>query len=113
MPRLRSGLGARIADQELPDDADHPLRLPARLLAHRRLLAGPTSQLERRHHARSRSVKCNKALAIPKVQLMTDAAASRTGLAFNLAVNDGGGILNPGGIARPAIKPRSSPCPRA
>ncbi len=35
---------------------------------------------------------------------MTDAAAARTGLAFNLAVNDGGGILNPGGIARPAIK---------
>ena len=49
-------------------------------------------------------VKCNKALATPKVQLMTDAAAARTGLAFNLAVNDGGGILNPGGIARPAIK---------
>lgn len=49
-------------------------------------------------------VKCNKALSVPAVQLMTDAAASRTGLAFNLAVNDGGGITNPGGIARPAIK---------
>lgn len=49
-------------------------------------------------------VKCNKALSTPKVQLMTDAAAARTGLAFNLAVNDGGGILNPGGIARPALK---------
>ena len=47
---------------------------------------------------------CNKALSIVSVQLMTDAAAARTGLAFNLAVNDGGGILNPGGIARPAIK---------
>jgi hypothetical protein len=47
---------------------------------------------------------CNKALTIVKVQLMTDAAAARTGLAFNLDVNDGGGILNPGGIARPAIK---------
>ena len=35
---------------------------------------------------------------------MTDDAAARTGLAFNLDVNDGGGILNPGGIARPAIK---------
>ncbi len=49
-------------------------------------------------------VKCNKALTTPKVQLMTDAAAARTGLAFNLEVNDGGGILNPGGIARPAVK---------
>lgn len=49
-------------------------------------------------------VKCNKSLSTAKVQLMTDQAASRTGLAFNLAVNDGGGILNPGGIARPAIK---------
>jgi hypothetical protein len=48
--------------------------------------------------------KCNKALSIPTVQLMTDAASARTGLAFNLAVNDGGGILNPAGIARPAIK---------
>ncbi len=48
--------------------------------------------------------ECNKALTTPKVQLMTDAAAARTGLAFNLSVNDGGGILNPGGIARPAIK---------
>jgi hypothetical protein len=49
-------------------------------------------------------VKCNKSLSTAKVQLMTEAAAARTGLAFNLAVNDGGGILNPGGIARPAIK---------
>jgi hypothetical protein len=48
--------------------------------------------------------KCNKALTTPKVQLMTDIGAARTGLAFNLAVNDGGGILNPGGIARPAIR---------
>jgi hypothetical protein len=47
---------------------------------------------------------CNKSLATLKAQLMTDAAASRTGLALNLAVNDGGGILNPGGIARPPIK---------
>jgi hypothetical protein len=47
---------------------------------------------------------CNKALSIVGVQLMTDAAAARTGLVFNLAVNDGGGILNPAGIARPAIK---------
>jgi hypothetical protein len=49
-------------------------------------------------------VACNKPLTTPKVQLMTDAAFARTGLAFNLSVNDGGGILNPGGIARPAIK---------
>lgn len=48
--------------------------------------------------------RCNKALTTPKVQLMTDAAAARTGLAFNLAVNDGGGITNPGGIARPPIR---------
>lgn len=47
---------------------------------------------------------CNKPLSFPKVQLLTDAAASRTGLAFNLEVIDGGGILNPAGIARPAIK---------
>ncbi|HEU5254284.1 MAG TPA: hypothetical protein VFU16_13265 [Solirubrobacterales bacterium] len=49
-------------------------------------------------------VDCNEALTTPKVQLMTDAAAARTGLAFNLDVSDGGGILNPGGVARPAIK---------
>jgi hypothetical protein len=49
-------------------------------------------------------IACNKALTTPKVQLMTDVGAARTGLAFNLAVNDGGGILNPGGIARPAIR---------
>ncbi len=48
--------------------------------------------------------QCSKSLSTVKVQLMTDSAASPTGLAFNLAVNDGGGILNPGGIARPAIK---------
>jgi hypothetical protein len=48
--------------------------------------------------------KCNKSLSSAKVQLMTDNAASGSGLVFNLDVNDGGGILNPGGIARPAIK---------
>ncbi len=47
---------------------------------------------------------CNKALSIVRVQLMTDVAAARTGMAFNVEVNDGGGMLNPGGIARPAIK---------
>ena len=47
---------------------------------------------------------CNKPLTIPKVQLMTEKAASRTGLAFNLDVNDGGGITNPAGVARPPIK---------
>jgi hypothetical protein len=47
---------------------------------------------------------CNKSLTFAKVQLLTDAAAARTGLAFNLEVIDGGGILNPAGIARPAIK---------
>jgi hypothetical protein len=47
---------------------------------------------------------CSKALTIVKVALMNDQAAARTGLLFNLAVNDGGGILNSAGIARPAIK---------
>jgi hypothetical protein len=47
--------------------------------------------------------KCNKPLTTPKLQLMTDNAAARTGLAINLTVNDGGGTLNPGGIARPAL----------
>ena len=37
--------------------------------------------------------------------------ASRTGLDFTLDVNDGGGILNPGGIARPAIKAAIA-CPK-
>jgi hypothetical protein len=49
-------------------------------------------------------LKCNRPLVTPKVQLMTDDAAARTGMAFNIAVNDGGGMLNPAGIARPAIK---------
>jgi hypothetical protein len=49
-------------------------------------------------------INCKKALTVPKVQLMTEAAAARTGLAFNLEVNDGGGITNPDGIARPAVK---------
>ncbi len=48
--------------------------------------------------------KCNKPLVIPELKLMTDHAASRTGLAFNIDVSDGGGIVNPLGIARPAIK---------
>jgi hypothetical protein len=46
---------------------------------------------------------CNEALTIPKVALMSDGAAARSGLAFDLDVNDGGGITNPGGIARPPI----------
>jgi hypothetical protein len=49
-------------------------------------------------------IKCNKDLTKVKVQLMSDNAAARTGMAFNLDVNDGGGILNPKGIARPAIE---------
>jgi len=48
--------------------------------------------------------ECNKALVKAKVQLTTEAAAARTGLAVNLDVNDGGGIANPAGIARPALK---------
>jgi hypothetical protein len=48
--------------------------------------------------------KCNKALTTARLQLSTDVAAARTGLTFSLDLNDGGGILNPAGIARPAIK---------
>lgn len=48
--------------------------------------------------------ECKGTLTTPKLQLMTDAAAARTGLAFNLDLNDGGGVFNPGGIARPAVK---------
>jgi hypothetical protein len=47
--------------------------------------------------------ECRTHLTIPKVQLTTERAASGTGLVFDLAVNSGGGILNPAGIARPAI----------
>jgi hypothetical protein len=49
-------------------------------------------------------VQCNRALTKAKVQLTGEAAAVGTGLTFTLEVNDGGGILNPGGIARPAIR---------
>jgi hypothetical protein len=48
--------------------------------------------------------KCNEPLTIGQVQLRTERAAAATGLVFNLAVNDGGGIRNPGGTARPAIR---------
>jgi hypothetical protein len=47
---------------------------------------------------------CSKALATIKAQLMTEAAAARTGLALDVFVNDGGGMTNPNGIARPPIK---------
>lgn len=47
---------------------------------------------------------CNTHLTVPKLQLTTEAAAAASGLVFNLDVNDGGGILNPDGIARPAIR---------
>lgn len=48
--------------------------------------------------------ECRTHLTVPKVQLTTERAASGTGLAFNLAISSGGGILNPAGIARPAIR---------
>jgi hypothetical protein len=48
--------------------------------------------------------ECRIHLTVPKVQLTTERAASGTGLVFNLDVNSGGGILNPAGIARPAIR---------
>ena len=47
---------------------------------------------------------CNTDLTTASLKLMTSEAAARSGLVFDLQVNDGGGILNPGGIARPAIK---------
>jgi hypothetical protein len=46
---------------------------------------------------------CNEPHTAVKVQLTTAAAAAPTGLSFNLDVSDGGGITNPGGIARPPI----------
>jgi hypothetical protein len=48
--------------------------------------------------------QCRTHLTVPKVQLTTERAASGTGMAFNLDVASGGGILNPAGIARPAIQ---------
>ena len=48
--------------------------------------------------------ECRTHLTVPKVQLTSERASSGTGLVFNLAVNSGGGILNPKGIARPAIR---------
>ncbi|HXV04395.1 MAG TPA: hypothetical protein VFP23_00630, partial [Solirubrobacterales bacterium] len=48
--------------------------------------------------------ECRTHLTVPKVQLTSERAASGTGLVFNLYVNSGGGILNPKGIARPAIR---------
>jgi hypothetical protein len=47
---------------------------------------------------------CNSHLTIPQLQLTTENAAAASGLVFNLRVNDGGGILNPEGTVRPAIK---------
>jgi hypothetical protein len=47
---------------------------------------------------------CKEHLTVPKLQLTSDRAGTGTGLVFNLDVNDGGGILNPHGIARPAIE---------
>lgn len=48
--------------------------------------------------------ECHTSLSRVKVQLTGRRAAAPTGLVFNLGVNDGGGILNPAGVARPAIK---------
>jgi hypothetical protein len=47
---------------------------------------------------------CHSSLEIAQLQLRTAEAAAATGLLFNLGVNDGGGILNPGGEALPAIE---------
>jgi hypothetical protein len=47
---------------------------------------------------------CRSSLTIPRVQLTSRSAGIGSGLVFTLDVNDGGGILNPGGISVPAIK---------
>lgn len=48
--------------------------------------------------------QCKNALTDANVNLTGDESGTGTGLVFDLAVDDGGGILNPGGIARPAIE---------
>lgn len=48
--------------------------------------------------------ECKNALTRAEVQLTGDEAGVGTGLTFDLEVDDGGGILNPGSIARPAIR---------
>ncbi len=47
---------------------------------------------------------CHQSASVAHLSLSTDRTASRTGLAFELDINDGGGILNPEGEALPAIK---------
>lgn len=47
---------------------------------------------------------CKNAATDAHMQLTTRNAASGSGLVFDLEVDDGGGILNPGGIARPSIR---------
>jgi hypothetical protein len=47
---------------------------------------------------------CKNAATEPHVRLATDRAGTGTGLTFELEVDDGGGILNPEGIARPSIQ---------
>jgi hypothetical protein len=49
-------------------------------------------------------VECKNAATKAHMRLSTDRAATGSGLFFDLDVNDGGGILNPGGIARPSIR---------
>jgi hypothetical protein len=48
--------------------------------------------------------QCNHSLSKAKIRLTSEEAAVGSGLSFELEVNDGGGITNPQGIARPAIK---------
>jgi hypothetical protein len=48
--------------------------------------------------------ECKSSLTVPKVQLSTAEAGIGSGLVFTLEVSDGGGILNPKGVAVPAIK---------
>ena len=48
--------------------------------------------------------ECKNALTKAHVRLTSANAGSGTGLVFSLDLDDGGGILNPGGIARPSIR---------
>lgn len=49
-------------------------------------------------------VECKNGATKASVRLTTPNAGAGTGLVFDLDVDDGGGILNPGGISRPSIQ---------
>jgi hypothetical protein len=82
----------------LPTTCDGPLRYSASATS------WDGAQAEAQTEAPVPLEDCNQTLFFGQAQLTTDQAASRSGLVFSLTNNDGGGILNPQGIARPAIK---------